>query len=115
MSQIRHQKVEKAILYIESNYTEKITATEIAAAANLSHFHFTRLFRSVTGRTPMEFVNCLRVEKARSMLITTGISLTIVALTVGFSSQSHFTRTFKQHHGMTPSQYRKISAKTELT
>lgn len=107
MSQNRHDRVEKAILYIESNYTEKITADDIAKSAHLSRFHFIRIFRSCTGLTPMEFVTKLRIEKAKSLLLITGMSLAIVALSCGFSSQSHFTRTFKAHHGQTPGQFRK--------
>jgi len=110
VSQNRHNRVEKAILYIESNYTEKITASEIAESAHLSRFHFIRLFRSTTGTTPMEFVTQLRLNKAKSLLLTTGMSLAIIALSCGFSSQSHFNRTFKTHQGQTPGQFRKNAA-----
>lgn len=107
VSQNRHNRVKKAILYIESNYTEKITAADIAASAHLSRFHFIRLFRGTTGLTPMEFVTKLRLDKAKNLLLTTGMSLAIVALACGFSSQSHFTRAFRSHHGLTPGQFRK--------
>jgi AraC family transcriptional regulator of adaptative response / methylphosphotriester-DNA alkyltransferase methyltransferase len=69
------------------------------------------LFKRVKGITPSEYVQQIRLEKAIYLLETSGLSISDIGLTVGFSSTPYFITLFKKKLGYTPSGYRKITAK----
>jgi len=96
--------------YIDANYARNISLAELAAVADLSPFHLNRVFRSAIGLPPHRYLEQLRVRRARALL-GGALPLSQVALDSGFVDQSHFTRHFKRHFGVTPGQYRRaISA-----
>ena len=78
----------------------------IAQSVDLSRSYFFELFRRCTGLSPVVFANVLRMEFAFDALADNGENLIHIGTELGFSSQSHFTRFFKQHQGVTPSLYR---------
>jgi AraC-like DNA-binding protein len=78
----------------------------IAQSVDLSRSHFFELFRRCTGLSPIVFANVLKMEFAFDALADKSGSLTDIGDELGFSAQSHFTRFFKQHQGVTPSLYR---------
>ncbi|TKJ35560.1 hypothetical protein CEE39_00770 [bacterium (candidate division B38) B3_B38] len=94
--------------YIENNYTRKLYLGEIAKRACLSKHHFCRVFKTLTGQTVMEYVNNIRIEKAKELLRKTFFSITEICFEVGFTNISNFNRTFKKIAGVAPSKYRKI-------
>ena len=94
--------------YIENNYTRKLYLGEIAKRACLSKYHFCRVFKTLTGQTVMEYVNSLRIERAKELLRKTFFSITEICFEVGFTNISNFNRTFKNIAGVAPSEYRKI-------
>jgi AraC family transcriptional regulator len=79
----------------------------LAKESGYSPIHFSRMFRTATGRTPHSYIVRLRVERARQLLANPSLSLTEIALECGFSSHSHMTRTFHELVGMTPSAFRR--------
>ncbi|MBV7564530.1 AraC family transcriptional regulator [Pseudomonas sp. sia0905] len=79
---------------------------ELAAAVNLSPFHFARVFRRATGLPPHAWLQQRRLEQARALL-RDGCAPLSVALQLGFADQSHLTRQFKQVYGVGPGEYRK--------
>jgi AraC family transcriptional regulator len=79
-----------------------ITLDALAAAVNLSPYHFARAFRATTGMTPHAFVTEQRLIVARDLLLRGDASVTEVAFSVGFSNVSHFRRLFRQRYGLTP-------------
>ncbi|OLU15149.1 AraC family transcriptional regulator [Pseudomonas sp. PA1(2017)] len=79
---------------------------ELAAAVNLSPFHFARVFRRATGLPPHAWLQQRRLEQARALL-RDGCAPLGVALQLGFADQSHLTRQFKQVYGVGPGEYRK--------
>ncbi|MGF1582757.1 MAG: helix-turn-helix domain-containing protein [Gemmataceae bacterium] len=80
---------------------------ELAAAAGVSEFHFSRLFKKTTGLSPMNYRMRLRIERAQRLLEDRkNLSLSQVAYACGFADQSHFGRHFKRITGRTPLQYR---------
>ena len=93
--------------YIETHLEEGITATELAALLGISPFHFTRLFKTSTGRTPHAYLIERRVSRAERMLTGTDISLAEVALACGFCSQAHLTSTLTRLRGITPGRLRR--------
>ena len=100
--------VVQAVDFIHDNYAMDLSLSDIAAAAHLSPFHLSRIFKKATGVTPHQYLLQVRVNSARSLL-SAGAgnrSLAEVAAAVGFSDQSHLTRHFKRLLGVTPKQLR---------
>ncbi len=91
--------------YIHLNVHRTIHLNELAQLANLSEYHFLRMFKTSTGFTPNEYLIYSRVEQCKHALARQQ-SLTQVALNYGFSNQSHFNRTFKKSVGVTPGAFR---------
>lgn len=94
--------------YIENNYTRKLCLDEIAKRGRLSKYHFCRVFKTLTGKTFLEYVNNIRIEKAKELLRKSLFSITDICFKVGFADISNFNRTFKKIAGMAPTKYRKI-------
>jgi AraC-like DNA-binding protein len=98
------QQVEKAKRFIDKNFARNIELKEIAGEAFFSKFHFIRLFKTMYGRTPYQYLTTVRIEKAKKLL-QKGQSVTAVCFSVGFDSVSSFTGLFKRSTGSTPSSF----------
>jgi AraC family transcriptional regulator len=100
--------VTQAVNFIHENYAKDMSLADMAAAAHLSPYHLTRVFKKATGVSPHQYLLQVRVNSARSLLTAGagGRSLAEVAAAVGFSDQSHLTRHFKRMLGVTPKQLR---------
>ncbi|RED43709.1 helix-turn-helix domain-containing protein [Aestuariispira insulae] len=96
----------RLIEYLEVNYSKPITVEELAGVANLSSFHFLRLFKQTFNQTPHQYLLKLRIEKACGLLLATDADLSSVALATGFSSQAHFSHRFKLQKGVSPGRFR---------
>jgi AraC family transcriptional regulator len=81
--------LEQATDYIDDNLPRKLTLEEIAGVARMSPHHFARSFKAATGLSPHQFVIHRRVERAKSLLSDTGLTVAEVARAVGFSNPSH--------------------------
>jgi AraC family transcriptional regulator len=99
------QMIGHIVAYIEDNLHRRISLTELAAIADVSRFHFARLFRSSTGLSPIAYVERSRLSRAQELLKQGQLPLAELALTVGFSDQSEFTRRFRRHFGITPAAF----------
>lgn len=93
--------------YIDEHLRSAPPLGELALRVGLSPSHFARKFRQSTGLSVQRFINRRRVNKSLGMLRADASSLTDVAIDLGFSSQSHFTRLFSSLTGFTPAKYRK--------
>lgn len=94
--------------WIEANLDRIIRLDELAILANMSEFHFHRMFRLSRGIAPHAWVTERRVDRARALL-KSDKPIVEIAVACGFSSQSHLTRVFRRHTGKTPADYRCIS------
>jgi AraC family transcriptional regulator len=92
--------------YIEANLDGALTIAELSEVLNLSTHHFAELFRRTMGLTPHQYVLKMRIERAMALLQSTRQPIVNIAQQVGFQTQSHFTRIFRQHTQMTPKKYR---------
>ena len=92
---------------------EAIHVEDLAAAAGLSPFHFSRMFHAATGKAPHAYVTSRRMEEACRLLATTDMPLAQVATRVGYRTQAHFTGVFHRHVGVTPRTYR-VSRSVEV-
>ena len=88
--------------FIEDHLAEDLSLSALAAVANLSMYHFARLFKESTDLSPHQYVIQRRVERAKLLLTTTNWSLTTIAHTVGFAHESHLALHFKRLTGFTP-------------
>jgi len=95
-------RLKRVIDFIEAHDDQPITLADLARVAGLSRMHFAAQFRKATGLRPHEYLLRRRVKKAKVLLATTTLTVAQVALTVGFSSQSHFTGVVKRLTGLTP-------------
>ena len=105
--------IEKAKSYIENNYTKKIYIEEVAKHVNISKYYFTRLFKKETGLTFIEYLNHIRIIKAKKMLINNSIAS--VCYDVGFSSLTQFYKIFGRFAGCTPGEYIKSINKFKIS
>lgn len=92
--------------YVRNNIAEKLTVESLANQFCISKEHLSRKFKQSEGTTLKEYINATRIEIAKSFLCYTNCTLPQVADSVGFSSQSHFGKVFKDHTGLTPAEYR---------
>ena len=100
---VRLRKIED---YVHAHLPETISIETLAELAQLSPFHFSRMFKQTTGMTPLQFVTRERMLKAQRLIRETSRSLIEIALEVGYTSPSHFAQVFRRTVGMAPTQFR---------
>lgn len=93
-----------ATQYINENLSARLTAQSVSTHVGVSKYHFLRLFKRLTGVTLSHYINALRCERARQLLEQGEYKIKEAACLCGFSNLSYFSRTFRQHIGMLPSQ-----------
>ena len=94
--------------YIEQHLKEPVMLSDLAKNANLSEFHFHRIFRKYSSETVNEFVTRFKLERAAIFLcLNPKLSITAIAMEYGYNDSSSFSRTFKKHFGVSPLNYRK--------
>ena len=101
------EEIYAACDYMENNYAETITLTELSKISALNKYTLLRNFSVQRGITPYQYLSTIRVNKAKRLL-EAGISPIEVALQSGFADQSHFTKFFKSFIGLTPKIYQEI-------
>jgi AraC-like DNA-binding protein len=111
-----HEEVaRRAVAFMRRNLHRKLSRAEVAAAVHLSEPHLARVFRQTTGTTLVEKLTELRTAHAKRMLLESSMSITQIALDVGYGSFSHFSKVFKRSVGIKPSDYRRAEgAQTRL-
>ena len=100
--------VGKALAYMRAHLTKDLSLNEIAAAAGLSPYYFSRLFKAETGSTPYEYVLARRIDRARHLLKTTDMSVKEIAFAIGYKSEARFIGAFTDRIGLPPGKYRKF-------
>lgn len=101
------EKIRRAVSFIENNFTREIKLHELAGVLGLSEKYFCSFFKLHTEKTPVEYINCVRVNYAATKLKNTDTSVTEIAFESGFENVGYFIRRFKAQTGMTPGQWRK--------
>lgn len=103
--------VYKVIEYIKANYRRRITLDEIAANTYLSKTYLSSLFKKETGYSISEYINIVRIERSKTLLMEDNMSIIEIANMCGFEDQSYYTKVFKGIVGMTPKKYRENRGK----
>ena len=96
----------------DRSYSEPLDLDSLAAAALVSKFHFSRCFAAAYGETPMRYVTRRRIERAQDLLRSANLTVTEVAMMVGFSSLGSFSSRFSELVGESPRAYRDRWART---
>jgi AraC-like DNA-binding protein len=104
--QYLYKRIVLAKAFIDANYQTNINLTQIISEAHFSKFHFIRLFKSVYGLSPHQYLMQKRVRQAKMELKENDNSILDVCFNVGFQSHSSFTHLFKRQTNKTPLQYR---------
>jgi len=100
-------QIANAISYMETHFSEEITAEKLATTAHMSSRNFHRVFVQATGNTPSAHLLRLRIMESQHLLTHTDKSITEVALDCGFSESNYFARAFRRFTGRSPSSFRK--------
>ena len=103
-------RIRKVTSFIEKNHSRPISLSELSSLCNLSEKYFCTLFKAATGKTPIEYVNCVRIKNACNLLLETHETVTAIALECGFDNISYFIRQFTKSMGSSPAVWRKNNA-----
>ena len=103
---------EKLLRYINENFTREIDMEKLAEEYGISSRYIRKRFRQDVGMNSSQYINMLRVNKAKELLWNFSLSATDVAFQTGFGSSQYFSRIFKSYTKITPAQYRKLWSKT---
>lgn len=99
--------VNKAMAFMSEKYSEEISIDMAAEHVNLNTSYFYKIFKQVTQRTPAEYLNSIRMSKAKTLLERSDIPINDICFYTGFNSRQYFSYAFRKYTGMTPGQYRK--------
>ena len=100
-------KIKTMMIYIHDHFAEKISVRDLAAAAFLSERECYRVFQNCLHMTPTEYLTSIRLQMACRMLAETRESVTDIGHACGLGSSSYFGKTFREHTGYTPLEYRR--------
>jgi AraC-like DNA-binding protein len=103
------RRINKVCLFIQNNYTSKITLKEVADSIHMSESNFCKFFKKATGKTFSDYLNEMRINEACRLITQTDHTINQIAFQCGFETLSYFNRVFVNKKKMTPSNYRKFS------
>jgi AraC-like DNA-binding protein len=109
-----HARISQLEAFMSSNLHRPLTREDFGRTASLSPAHLARLYRQTTGKTLGTRLTELRLQRARQLLVSSSLSITQIALEIGFNSSSHFTRLFQRQVGVPPSTYRQAKGRIWL-
>jgi AraC family transcriptional regulator len=100
--------VERAIAYMKEHLAEPLDLDQLARVAAVSKYHLVRVFGEMTGISPRYFLACLRIQRAKELLLAPGASVSDVCLEVGYTSLGSFSNSFRDLVGVTPEAFRAL-------
>jgi AraC-like DNA-binding protein len=105
----RLRQLRRAKDLMDRDWAHPLDLAAVAARAGYSRYHFVRRFREAYGETPGHYLGRRRIERAQELLRSANLTVTEICMLVGFSSLGTFSRRFKQHVGMTPTEFRRYA------
>ncbi len=99
--------VEKAMMYIETNYSYPVTVEDIACYVGISRSHLFRSFQHYMRKSPKDYLTGYRIRQACHLLRETDLSVSAIAYSVGFENNLYFSKAFRKQKGVSPSEYRR--------
>ncbi|MCI7758793.1 MAG: AraC family transcriptional regulator, partial [[Eubacterium] saphenum] len=101
-------EVELAMHYFRENYRSEINVEDYALSRGMSASNFYRVFKQISGSTPLQFILKLRLSNAQNLLENSNLTIAEIASAVGYENPLYFSRLFNKHIGVSPSEYRKM-------
>ncbi len=101
------EAIHKAKIIMTEKFSEKIGPTDVADAINMGYSKFRRLFKEYTGYAPLQYLQELRLQRSKQLLVGTDLSLTEIADRVGYDNADYFSAAFKKKNHITPANFRK--------
>ena len=101
-------EVELAMHYFRENYRSEINVEDYALSRGMSASNFYRVFKQISGSTPLQFILKLRLSNAQNLLENSNLTIAEIASAVGYENPLYFSRLFHKHIGVSPSEYRKM-------
>ena len=105
----------RVIGHMKAHLAAPLDLDELARIAAISKFHLVRVFDEITGTTPHHFLSCLRVQRAKELLLKTDSAITEVCLLVGYNSLGTFSKTFSDLVGVAPQAFRALPKRMTAT
>lgn len=106
-TQPKHRKVDEVASYIIGHYDNRLSLEMIADHFYVNKCYLSRIFKEVSGFTVNEYINMIRIRRARELLSGSSMSITEVSESVGYENITYFERVFNQYTQTSPSRYRK--------
>ena len=101
------EAIHKAKIIMTEKFSQKIGPTDVADAINMGYSKFRRLFKEYTGYAPLQYLQELRLQRSKQLLVGTDLSLTEIADRVGYDNADYFSAAFKKKNHITPANFRK--------
>jgi AraC-like DNA-binding protein len=101
------ERLKKVLQFIDESFPLRIQINDVASLISMSEGHFCRFFKAMVRKTPMEYINTVRINQAAKLLSQTDKKVIDIAMEVGFENTSYFIKLFKLHKKCTPSDFRK--------
>lgn len=101
------QRLRTVLEYMDRRYSEDIPLSRLASLANMSSQHFCRVFKNLTGKRPVDYMNRLRINESVALLAQKDLNISEIARAVGFADSNYFSRLFKKYQRTSPSAMQK--------
>lgn len=103
----KYRRIENSVEYLSKHFMDlNLTMQQVALLSKLSESQFRRIFKEIYATSPIQYVNTLRIERAKDLLKNTSLPVVAAANQAGFADVYHFNKLFKKRTGKTPTQYR---------
>jgi len=102
-----HRIINKARIYLEKNYQYQLMVEDVAREMSISTSYFKKIFKRDIGYTFSNYLNIIRIQKAKEILIKSKLSITEIAFDIGYNDSNYFSTVFKNIEGISPREYRK--------
>ena len=102
----RHKQLSGVIEQMHLRCQEELSVADFARQCGLSDYHFIHLFKEFTGFSPHAYLTRLRLDRAKDLMVSTTMNISEIAFAVGYANPLYFSRLFRSHTGLSPSQFR---------
>jgi AraC-like DNA-binding protein len=108
------ERIKKVLQFIDESFASRIQIKDLTSLITMSEGHFCRFFKAIVRKTPMEYINTVRINQAAKLLSHSDRKVIDIAMEVGFENPSYFIKLFKLHKKCTPSDFRKLEKRKNL-
>lgn len=114
-STLSRERVNVILHYVDEHYAERIKLDDLVEIVHINRYYICKIFQQYVGRTFLDYVNLVRIQKAVSLLVSTNKSITDIAFSTGFQDINYFSRIFKRIMGISPTELRKQKNAERMT